>query len=89
MVVSETGTRGNESERTIDNRKKRQGMYELGDKLTMKKPHACGGNAWQIVRLGVDVKLQCETCKKFVNVTRDDLKKRAKTAIGKENGEKK
>ena len=77
------------SERTIDNRKKRKEMYGLGDKLTMKKPHACGGNAWQIVRLGADVKLQCETCKKFVNVMRDDLKKRIKTAKAKENEERK
>ena len=64
-------------------------MYELGDKLTMKKPHACGGNVWQIVRLGVDVKLQCETCKRFVNVMRDDLKKRIKTALAQENEEMK
>lgn len=63
-------------------------MYGLGDKLIMKKPHACGGNAWQIVRLGADVKLQCETCKKFVNVMRDDLKKRVKTATAKENEER-
>ena len=64
-------------------------MYELGDKLTMKKSHACGGNVWQIVRLGVDVKLQCETCKRFVNVMRDDLKKRVKTALVQENEEMK
>ena len=63
-------------------------MYGLGDKLTMKKTHACGGNAWQIVRLGADVKLQCETCKKFVNVMRDELKKRVKTATAKENEER-
>ncbi len=64
-------------------------MYELGDKLTMKKPHACGGNAWEVVRLGVDVKLQCAVCKKYVNVMRDDLKKRVKAALAKENGEAK
>ena len=62
-------------------------MYEVGDKLTMKKPHACGGNAWEIVRLGADVKLQCGVCKKFVNVMRDDLKKRVKTAQTKKSEE--
>ena len=53
-------------------------MYELGQVLTMKKPHPCGGRTWTIVRLGADVKIQCDTCKRFVNLTRDELKKRAK-----------
>ena len=53
-------------------------MYELGQVLTMKKPHPCGGRTWTIVRLGADVKIQCDTCQRFVNLTRDELKKRAK-----------
>ena len=48
--------------------------YQVGDKITMKKPHACGGNAWTVARVGVDVKLQCDGCKKYVNLTRDDMK---------------
>ena len=53
-------------------------MYELGQVLTMKKTHPCGGGTWTIVRLGADVKIQCDTCKRFVNLTRDELKKRVK-----------
>lgn len=52
--------------------------YEIGDKVTLKKPHACGGGVWTIVRLGADVKLQCDGCKRYVNLTRDDLKRRIK-----------
>lgn len=52
--------------------------YQVGDKITMKKPHACGGNAWTVARVGVDVKLQCDGCKKYVNLTRDEMKKRVK-----------
>ena len=52
--------------------------YELHEKLTMKKPHPCGGKEWEIVRIGADLKLQCLTCGKFVNLTRDELKKRVK-----------
>lgn len=44
----------------------------------MKKSHPCGGREWQIVRVGVDIKLQCLTCGKYVNLTRDELKKRVK-----------
>lgn len=53
-------------------------MYELGEVVMMKKPHPCGGKAWTIVRVGADIKLQCNTCQRFVNLTRDELKKRAK-----------
>lgn len=64
-------------------------MYELNEIITMKKLHPCGGKEWKIVRLGADVKLQCQTCGKYVNLTRDELKKRAKTAkTPHENGER-
>lgn len=59
-------------------------MYELGEKITLKKPHPCGGSVWEIVRVGVDVKLRCETCGKYCNLTRDELRKRAKTTVKKE-----
>lgn len=54
-------------------------MYELNDVITMKKQHPCGGKEWKIVRVGADVKLQCLTCGKFLNLTRDEVKKRTKT----------
>ena len=53
-------------------------MYEAGNKIELKKPHACGGKWWEIARIGADVKLCCQTCGKYVNLTRDELKKRAK-----------
>ena len=53
-------------------------IYELNERLTMKKPHPCGEREWQIVRVGVDIKLKCLTCGKYVNLTRDELKKRVK-----------
>ena len=55
-------------------------MYGLNDVVTMKKQHPCGGADWKIVRVGADIKLQCVTCGKYVNLTRDDLKKRVKSA---------
>lgn len=54
-------------------------MYGLNEIVTMKKQHPCGGTEWKIVRVGADIKLQCVTCGKFINLTRDELKKRAKT----------
>ena len=52
-------------------------MYELNEILTLKKTHPCGGKDWKIVRLGADVKLQCTTCGKYVNLSRDTLRKNA------------
>lgn len=56
-------------------------IYQINDKLIMKKPHPCGGREWQIVRVGADIKLQCLTCGKYLNITRDELKRRVKTTV--------
>lgn len=61
-------------------------MYAVGDVITMKKTHPCGGKTWKVVRSGVDIKLQCETCGKYVNLMRDELKKRTKS-VRKAEGE--
>lgn len=60
-------------------------MYELNDILVLKKTHPCGGSEWKVVRLGADVKLRCLTCGRFVNLTRDELKRRVKRVKGVEN----
>ena len=31
--------------------------YKLNDIVIMKKPHPCGSNKWQIVRVGADIKI--------------------------------
>lgn len=62
----------------IGERIKEHTVYELNDVITMKKQHPCGGKAWKVARVGADVKLQCLTCGKYVNLTRDELKNRAK-----------
>lgn len=59
-------------------------MYELNQIVRLKKPHPCGGKDWEIVRVGEDLKLRCLTCGRFVNLTRDELKKRARPAVNEE-----
>lgn len=60
-------------------------MYALNDILILKKAHPCGGNEWKVVRVGADVKVCCLTCGRFVNLTRDELKRRVKCVKGVEN----
>ncbi|MBQ6275057.1 MAG: DUF951 domain-containing protein [Oscillospiraceae bacterium] len=35
---------------------------QIGDVLTMKKPHPCGSKDWQVLRIGADFKLRCCGC---------------------------
>ena len=36
--------------------------YKLGSIVMMKKPHPCGKNEWEIVRVGADIKIKCLEC---------------------------
>ena len=44
--------------------------YEIGTRVVMKKPHACGTNEWEITRVGVDFKLKCQKCEHVVVMER-------------------
>lgn len=35
---------------------------QIGDILTMKKPHPCGSKQWKVLRTGMDFKLKCMGC---------------------------
>ncbi|MCX7860424.1 DUF951 domain-containing protein [Chloroflexus sp.] len=50
----------------------------LNDVVQLRKPHACGGNTWRIVRLGADIGLRCETCGRRVLLPRSELERRIK-----------
>ncbi len=42
----------------------------LGDVLTMKKAHPCGGVTWLVLRTGADIRMKCLTCGHEVMVPR-------------------
>lgn len=50
----------------------------LGDVLTLKKKHPCGGSQWEIVRVGMDVGVVCRTCNRRVTLVRSELERRIK-----------
>ena len=54
-------------------------MFALGTIITTKKNHPCGGNRWEVVRVGADYKIKCQTCGRVVMLTLDELKKRTKS----------
>lgn len=55
--------------------------FQVGDIVRLRKPHPCGGTDWEIVRLGADIGLKCQTCQHRVLLTRRELEKRLKTFV--------
>ncbi len=56
--------------------------FKLNDLVIMKKPHACQSNKWQIIRVGVDVKLKCLNCGREVMLDRLEFLRKLKKVIG-------
>ena len=52
--------------------------YEIGDVVKLKKPHPCGSQEWEILRVGADFRLKCEGCGHQVMVTRKLVEKNAR-----------
>ena len=52
---------------------------KTGDVVTTKKPHPCGGNAWEVLRAGADFKIKCVKCGRVVMLDRLKFEKRVKT----------
>lgn len=52
--------------------------YNLNDKVIMKKGHPCGTNLWEIVRLGVDIKIKCCNCERVVMIPRIEFNRKLK-----------
>ena len=36
--------------------------FDVGDIIKMKKPHPCGSQEWEILRVGADFRLKCMGC---------------------------
>ena len=51
---------------------------KLNDIVIMKKPHPCGCNEFEILRLGVDYKLKCIKCGREVMAPRIKAEKNIK-----------
>ena len=52
-----------------------------GQIIQTKKPHPCGGDRWEILRIGMDFKLKCLTCGREVMVPRKKAEKSVKQII--------
>ncbi len=54
---------------------------QLGDIVRLKKQHPCGGNEWQVVRLGLDIGIKCLKCQRRVLLERGVFERRIKSLV--------
>lgn len=47
----------------------------VNDVIETKKPHPCGGNTWQVLRIGMDFRLHCLTCGRELMIPRAKAEK--------------
>ncbi|MBO8155640.1 MAG: DUF951 domain-containing protein [Bacillaceae bacterium] len=57
--------------------------YDLYDIVEMKKQHPCGENRWQIIRMGMDIRIKCLGCQHSVLMPRKKFEKRMKKVLEK------
>ena len=54
---------------------------KLGDVVRLKKKHPCGGDEWEVVRLGADIRIKCLKCQRLVLLKRSVFERRVKTFV--------
>ena len=59
----------------------------VGDVLTLKKPHPCGGRDFDVLRVGMDFRIVCRKCGREVMVPRSKIEKNIKKIIRAEDNE--
>ena len=55
------------------------------DRVELKKPHPCGGKTWEILRVGMDIKLRCLTCGHELMLPRSKAEKSIRKRLTVEN----
>lgn len=56
----------------------------LHDLVELKKPHPCGSVQWEILRVGMDIKLRCQGCGHELMLPRSKAEKSIRKVLTKE-----
>ena len=56
----------------------------VGDTVRLRKVHPCGGDTWQVTRIGTDVGLRCLTCGRVVLLRRMIFRRRLRAVLPRE-----
>ncbi|WP_057895809.1 DUF951 domain-containing protein [Liquorilactobacillus oeni] len=60
-----------------------QAEYGLHDTVEMKKQHPCGTNRWEIIRVGMDIKIKCTGCGHLIMMPRREFNRKLKKVLEK------
>ena len=58
---------------------------QIGDIVRMKKAHPCGNHLWEVTRLGADIGMVCQQCRRYVMLPRPYLEHRVKEILPRSN----
>jgi len=53
----------------------------IGDQVRLRKRHPCGGDVWEVVRTGMDIRVKCLTCGRSVLLPRSEFEKQVKEFV--------
>ena len=53
----------------------------VGERVSLRKVHPCGGYEWEVTRIGADIGLVCLTCSRRVMIPRSKFEKRLKALL--------
>lgn len=55
--------------------------YGLNSVVQMKKKHPCGCDTFKVIRVGVDIKIECTNCGRTIMLPRVDFNKKIKKVL--------
>ena len=55
--------------------------FTVGDTLVLKKKHPCASDAFRVVRIGSDVKIECVGCARSLTIAREVLERSIKKVV--------
>ena len=58
----------------------------LHDIVELKKEHPCGSRRWEVLRVGMDIKLRCLGCGHELMLPRSRVEKSIKKILAEEDG---
>ena len=57
----------------------------VGDIITTRKNHPCAGNKWELLRVGMDIRIKCLTCGRQIMLPRTQIEKRIRSVETKDS----
>ncbi len=55
--------------------------FAVGDRITLRKQHPCGGKEWDVHRIGADIGLTCIKCSRRLMMSRSEVERRMRERV--------